>query len=124
MTMNLNKRKLRQTKAIPLYKSRESAISDMIKPLEYSELAEADTACFDQVEELEDSIRALGDACDDYFGALYDFADDNNDEMQAGVDMMALALDDAWATAQLHLSKLAVMLGIEGNESYQRKLDQ
>lgn len=105
---------------INMYKSRETMIE--AEPLEYSDLAVADTAAFDQYEALDKTVDTLGQAIEDYFQALYDYADENTDELTAGVEMMGIALDDAWAETQLHLSKLAVMLGIEGNEAFQRKV--
>lgn len=105
---------------VSMYKSREMMIE--ATPLEYSDLAVADTAAFDQYEALDKTVDVLGQAIEDYFQALYDYADENTEELTSGVEMMGIALDDAWADAQLQLSKLAVMLGIEGNEAFQRKV--
>ena len=111
---------MKRDNVVNLYKSRETMIE--ATPLEYSDLAIADTAAFDQYEKLDNAVDTLGQAIEDYFAALYEYADENTEELTAGVEMMGLALDDAWADAQLQLSKLAVMLGIEGNEAFQRKV--
>lgn len=105
-----------------MYRSRENLISH-VKPLELGvRIEECEQAADDIITELYRAVDNLDDAASDYFAALDEFSEDNSDENDAGVQMMALNLDDKWAEVQKHLSGYAVLMGIDGNDAYNRHM--
>lgn len=108
-----------------MYKSRETMVEGMIKPLTMTaDLNESENQTDDQLEAIRDTMDELEDAKEDYFAAMFDYNDEPSDETWAGVQLMAENFSSAWASAQIELSKFAVLMGIEGNRSFQDKLGE
>jgi hypothetical protein len=110
-------------KIIPIYRSRETMIKT-VKPLEFeADLTECAKQTQKYLEALDEAVDNLNIHNEDYFDALYEYGEDNNDETEAGVQIAAMALEDSWAEVQQRLSEYAVLMSIEGNEAFQRKMD-
>lgn len=107
-----------------IYMSRENMMQKYIKPLDFgTDLKTAGEQAFVALETLDNVVDLLNAANEDYFDALFDYSEDNNEETEAGVQITALALEAAWAEVQQKLSEYAVLMSIEGNEAFQRSLD-
>lgn len=104
-----------------IYKSREQMIEGL-KPIGFGDLKEAENTLQDSYVVIEEAVVDLLNAQDDYFTALDEYSDTPSEEMEAGVQITALALDNAWAETQKALSSYAVLAGIDGNEAFQRNL--
>lgn len=103
-----------------MYMSRENRVDE--KPLGFTNLKKAGSIINEILEELSNSFDALEEANENYFDAVYDYNEDACDETEAGVQMTALSLEDAWADVQYNLSRYAVLMSIDGNEAFNRKV--
>jgi hypothetical protein len=99
-------------------------VADHVKPLDFgSDLKTAADQTIKALEDLDNAVDILNNANEDYFDALYDYSEINNEETEAGVQITAMALEAAWAEVQQKLSEYAVLMSIEGNEAFQRVMD-
>jgi hypothetical protein len=99
-------------------------VMNEVKPLDFTtDLKDAALQTRSFLEDLDVAVDALNSMTEEYFDSLYEYGEENTQENEAGVQMAAMALDEAWASAQKSLSRYAVLVGIDGNEAFQRKMD-
>ena len=107
-----------------MYFSREDRVRKHIHPIPLdADLDEAYDEANKAFYEVETAIDNLNEAYDAYFDSLYDYRDENSDETEAGVHMMANKLSDAWGVVQKRISEFAILMGIDGNKAYEEILE-
>lgn len=105
-----------------MYMSRENRVSD-VKPLDCGEdLKRAGSVISHCLDNLSQALDAMEEANEEYFDACFDYSVENSEETEAGIQVAAFALEDKWADVQMELSKYAVLMSIDGNEAFNRKV--
>lgn len=117
-----------KTNPVPLYFSREDRVArDTLSFDPHNmDFDYVEAKLGDEVDELVGSVLSLNEELTFYMDAVYAGLDVSpiDDDLQEEIDNRRTRVEQNWGFAQVALSRVAKILGIDGNQRFQQTIDE